>query len=113
MSISSTVEVTNTDTKDSNSQNLELNEANTIQVNSVESSVVSTRPAFQGNKSSTIPDTSSLVSPNLKISNRVNLPGNRPIASSNLQVSRTMSVFGNRPIASNDIDDEGLIGYLD
>ena len=48
----------------------------------------------------------------MEVSSTLTISGRRPIAASHLQVSQTY-VMGNRPIASNDIDDAGIMGYLD
>ena len=53
-----------------------------------------------------------IVAGDMEVSSTLTISGRRPIAASHLHVSETY-VMGNRPIASNDIDDAGIMGYLD
>ena len=53
-----------------------------------------------------------IVAGDMEVSSTLTISGRRPIAASHLHVSE-IYVMGNRPIASNDIDDAGIMGYLD
>lgn len=121
MSISSTVEVKDTAKNGHISEkSAQLNEANTVPVDSVEtneaqsrntdnvaqvialpvqteSPALPTHPEILGNKSSAVPGDRPL------LSNTINLPGNRPIAASNLQVAETVNLAGLRPIGSSNL----------